>query len=330
MPNLVAIASADFHLHPFSAFAKERYSRFEVSLRVVDFLFKKAEKASVPLLFAGDLFHNPKEVSNYVITQTINAFEDWTKLNNFIAISGNHDQEENNTRNNISPTYLSAFNHIHNFNSIDNGVWANSKIVVAGVPYYKDEEFLLEKIKQANGLIKDNYDGFKILMLHGDLPGCPNPAGYVVDDVKYFPKKIDKLWPNFDLVISGHIHKPWRASKKAYMLGSPIHQNETDIGCEMGYWEIYSDAKPKLIPLTKKFPQFIKIPWDAEPLPDNEKDYIVKGDKPEEEDDESLQGKFDNKLDSKTLTRRYLKAKGIKSKSKRELLINLLAEAKNL
>lgn len=330
MPKkLIHLAFSDLHLHSFPAFAKSKYDRFDIRLEALNFIVQKAKEKMVPILFGGDLFHDPKELTNHIISCTEAYFKNYvdnTVYNTeFICISGNHDQSEKNTRNHTSPSYLRGFDQL--FEKVIlldyRKYYKLNGIHYFGVPYLNDDDYFFERVKKANKLA--GIKGDSILLIHTDIPGCKTPAGYEVKDVHGFPKTLGKLFSNFNLVLSGHIHRPTVISDKIIMMGAPIHQDEGDAGCKMGYWEIYSDFSFKFIPLNDHFPCFVKLKPGEEPY--NDKDYFIRPVVEEQLDENVVE--FSNKLTNKSLVKKYLKKRGIKSKTKRQLLISLLNEGKN-
>jgi DNA repair exonuclease SbcCD nuclease subunit len=275
------------------------------------------------------LFHDPASLQNRIIEDSIQNFLALKDIP-LIAISGNHDISEKNLGNNKSPSYISALAKA-NKSIVDvsySGMsTADGKLVVCGVPYMHDPKVWADMVKDRNKEVKNkSYDkAFKVLLIHRDLPGCVTPQGFECKETEDLPDKLDKLWDNFDLVLAGHIHKWHRVSKKCWMLGSPIHQNRGDVGCKMGYWEIWDDG-PKLRPLNKHFPCFVQLQKGEQPY--NDKDYFI----PYEEEvleEDIVQGEFNVNLSKKKLVSRYFKAKGLKHKQRKRLLVNILNEAHN-
>lgn len=333
MSRLLALAYSDIHKYSFPAFAKEKYSRFKMSLSVEEYISKQAKELKVPVLFCGDMFHDPKSLENYILEESIAHFGKHFHKNSiqFYAISGNHDMSEKNLKDNISPTYLRAFDKMgfSNFNLVDNKrETIGAGVDVYGIPYYHDDSYFFERIKELNRKLKTekHYNRRSILLIHRDIPGAATPLGFKTEDIQGFPKKIDKLWDNFTWVLSGHIHKPQQLSDKCFMLGSPIHQTTGDIGCEMGYWKVYDD-KVKFISLNHLFPTFIQLGPGEEPY--NDKDYFLPFIEDKKEDNKEGTITFSTSLTPKKLVKRYFKAKGLKNKTQRRILTNLLIDAKN-
>jgi DNA repair exonuclease SbcCD nuclease subunit len=133
--EIVAIATADWHIHKFRQFNRPEKSRLDWCIWMVRNLLNKSAELKVPLLFAGDLIHNPKEVENETITRVIDTIG-YNIRQPFIAISGNHDMSEKNALGHKSPSYLAAFKHLANFHRVDN----ESKIKTK---YFKNWDLVL-------------------------------------------------------------------------------------------------------------------------------------------------------------------------------------------
>lgn len=324
--RLIAIASSDYHFHNFNDFDIPKGHRFKMSLDAATYIAQKCFDNKVPNLFLGDLFHSPKEVDNEIISTVHQwyalGYEEWGIP--FFGITGNHDQKQKNTLEHWSPTYLKGFEHFKTFTHLKNNCIIHKKdYLIAGVPYYTHEKDWLEQINAMTREVRGG-DYKKILMLHGNAPGAKTPLGETIDDC-ILPTHLDKFFKHWDLVLFGHIHKPQKLSEKCYMIGSPIQQNRGDEGCEMGYWEVYSDMSMKFISLNDKFPTFITLKHGTEHT--KAKDYITYVDKPGIGEEVTATDKgFTEISNRKGLSKAYMQAKGIKSKSKRIALTKILNE----
>ena len=164
-------------------------------------------------------------------------------------------------------------------------------------------------------------EGFKnILLLHTDYPGAKDTDGRIVDSAENINLN---MLNRFDLVLCGHIHKPQRLSKKVYMLGAPIQQRRTDKDCKMGYWLLKEDLSMEFKEL-KDFPKFIDVESEDEVKDDGNYYTIIP---PKTSEKINTTHKITKALSKKKLAKRYLKEKGIKDKSKEDLLINILKKA---
>lgn len=326
MSTLLALAFSDLHLHKFRNFDVEG-SRLKNSFRVLNIMFNKADQLKVPLLFCGDLVHDPKNIDTEINMILQEKFD--SRSTRFIAIDGNHDQSEKSTFTHYPPSHLQALKGKPNFhilnvkNSVsipyfdDKYINCPGHLSLYGVPYMSNDKDLHKAIKGIKVLSKDD---FNILMLHTDIPGAKTPEGMEVRETEYINKNLDEYFKQWDLVLCGHIHLPQKLSKKVYMLGSPIHQTVGDAGVEMGYWEVYSDRTMKFKPL-KAFPKFIRLK-KGEIAPDNDNYYIAYDEVLEDEEVEL--GEFNINKSKGQLAKKYCKVKGIKSKSKKRALIKVL------
>ncbi len=311
--KLVALAFSDLHLHRWKAFSKDD-SRMKAALDIIWRLRMMAQEREVPLLFTGDLIHNEKAIDNKVLSYLSVMLS--PQLTNTIiwAISGNHDMSEKNTVDHGSPSYISSLENLapHAIQCLDFKVKEFSDIRVFGIPYLTGNKGLIKTLKGYIPQAKD--DRYNILMLHTDLPGATDAFGHVIDEVENMRTKYFK---HFDLVIDGHIHKPQKFSKNTYILGAPYQQTRSEKGLDLGYWEIYSDAKPKKIKLG--LPKFIDIE-EGQPIPEDGHFYTVIP-KPRE----LFQGaKFDAKLDRVKLAKKYLEHTEVKEKHFKKALIKVL------
>lgn len=327
--QIVAISFADLHLHKFKdqATSPAYRERLVWSMKALKRICDRAEELNVPVLFNGDLFHDPAELESEVSSLAQMFFSRHKGI--FFAISGNHDLSQKNTLVNTSPTHLNSFTQYANFIKLDNTSVQTKSLYLTGIPYYNAEEDLIKRIKEEKENIKAlPRKGLKILMLHNDMPGAVNPMGESVKGCK-IPKDLDKFFKPWDLVLCGHIHKPQKLSGKVYMLGSPIQQNFGDEDCDMGYWEIYSNGKMKFVHL-EEFPKFVRI---AQGLYDEAIDQLASEGRlydyvkpiPEEGDEKGEDTSDYGVTKSRTeLARAYCRDRGIKDKKKIRKLIECL------
>lgn len=323
MKKLIAIATADWHIHKFRNFNKDG-GRLVWALNVVKDLGMVCRQNKVPLLFAGDLFHNPMEVENETLTRTLRRLNSSFGNNMFCAISGNHDMSEKNGLRNVSPTYINMLEIMQHFIKLDCSFWLNKDFIVWGIPYMNYEKELIKSIDDMRGGPKkvNNENRVKILMLHCDMPGAKTPEGFELSDSKYIPKDLDKFFKEWDIVICGHIHKPQQLSNKVFYCGSPIHQNMGDKG-DYGYWRIYDDKSFEFVPL-EGYPKFIRLKPGEKPY--NKLDYFIEAEEILPEED-VITGDFNISKTRESLAKKYLKIKGIKGKSKKMGLVTVLNAA---
>lgn len=324
--NLIAIAFSDIHFHEFRDFNTGKNTRLEWIKKAFMDIVSIAEKSNVPVLFAGDLYHNPKELSQKTILSSMSALGNKSVL--IYGISGNHDQSEKNFLDKPSPSYLEMFKRYSNFHLLDNRRIDTLNFIAWGIPYLERPEELKSQIKKFSKEAKKYHrvakkmanrlnPKLRILILHSDMPNAETPTGFKVNEhggINY------EMFKHFDVVLCGHIHKGQRLYKNVWMLGCPIHQDRSNEGHECGYWEVYSSGKLKFKHL-KKYPHFITLQKGE--TPSNNTDYFIN---PETVlvDEENNLGEFSLTLRRDKLAKRYLKIKNIKSKSKLKALINIL------
>lgn len=323
MSKPIAVAFADLHLHKFSRFNEGKFSRLGWSHKALTHIAIRASELNVPLLFAGDFIHTPKEVENEVITAAYRGLRSISMVDIY-AISGNHDMSQKNGQDNWSPSYLHGFTVFPHFKLMDfRQKKIGDTINLVGIPYLDNDAELYDLIKVMG---KANKKGKRknILMIHTDLPGAKTPAGFEPKEYHALNTDLEKLFKHWDLVLVGHIHKPQRIGKKIIMLGSPIHQIASDEGTEMGYWIIYDD-KEEFVPLTG-YPKFITLKQGETPKEDI--NYYITKPPALLVNKDSEKKEFSMDKSKKKLAVAYLNREKVKSKSKRKALIKVLKHDK--
>lgn len=310
MSKPIAIAFSDIHLHDWKAYNEKHY-RLNYPLELLDRLIKLSNELEVPLLFCGDLIHDPKNMSNYVFNGLMSIFRAKSIMPPIYGISGNHDMCEKNSIRDISPSYIEGFQPF--FKCMDNLTKNIGKdLYLHGIPYMNSEEQFIIALKQtAENLPK----GINILMIHQNLPGAKEPDGFEVESD--MPPQIYKLMQKFTWVLCGHIHKPQQIFENTFMLGATNHQDLGDMGCDMGYWMIYADKKPKFV--KSNLPEFKTYSGEK---PDSFNLWVEEGKEVEEEDEGS--GEFKVLTSRRSLAENYCKEKGIKNKRKLKALVKAL------
>lgn len=317
---VVAVAASDFHFHKFQNFNVENSRLKNIGKAVLD-IAKVARDLKVPLLFCGDLLHNPKEVDNDVLNYVFEIFDIIAQYKvPFIAIPGNHDMNSKNTLEHKSNNWLIPL--FRAYGNIRLEQFMNAHIYVKGIEYYTHNEHLVKVIKKERKTkYADNQGRLKILLLHSDAPGAVTPEGFELEEAKAFPTNLDEFFKDWDLVLFGHIHKPQKLSEKCYMLGSHIHQTAGDCKTKMGYWLVYKSGKMEFVEL-KGYPKFIKLKKGEKPKDDG--NYYIPFDEVISEEAEIDNKDFNINKSRKNLAKNYLKHQGIKSASKRKALIKAL------
>ncbi len=312
--KVIFIAFSDIQIEDWKQYSKD-HSRLYDNEKILKKIYEKAEKYKCPVLFGGDLFDNPYGLSNRVLNEMAKWFKKFKRP--IYAISGNHDQQEKNTLTNKSPTYMDFMSiAFDNFVNLDNGyhLFAKNETIVAGIPYYASSKDLIEAIKTMNKKLKRRPER-KILLLHTHLPGAKEPSGLQLESD--LPSTIYRHLKGYDLVLSGHIHKPQKIFKNTLNMGATHNQRTSDEGCKMGFWLIYDDLTYKFI--DAKAPMFKYIEEDEEP--EDDYNFYIKVSKEEEyEETEEVSVNFKPNSKPETLAKEYLKAKNIKSKAKLKTL----------
>lgn len=320
MSRLIGLALADIHVNDWKENYGYKGDRLQKSLVPLQIVGDIAKNKGIPLLIPGDLFHTPKSLSNKVFDAFIDTYDKYLRKVTIVAISGNHDQFEKNTFDHRSPSYIKTLSrilpHFHcvDFNRLPLDV-NGEQVSIYGIPYLTNN---IDFKKVLHSFKPDKRD-FNILLIHSDIPGAKNGFGFEIGQVREI-EDVDKLFIQWDLVLCGHIHKPQQLGNSLYMLGSPGHQNAGDVGIDMGYWEIYSNAKPKFVKL--KLPEY-KYYQIEEGMPNDDNIYIPVSNK--SQISETLMNvQFNNKMSKTKIAKNYMKAKGIKKKSKKKALIKIL------
>lgn len=321
---VIAIASSDWHLHNFSDFNTPKGHRLKMGLEAGGLILNRAKELGVPHIFGGDLFHNPGEVPNNVITETIQLFQN-SGVETY-GIDGNHDQMEANTTDHRSPCYETGIPNFKLLHWDDGPTKIAPGVVIYGIPYLKYDEDLAEVIHAYDRQLH----ALNILLIHANLPGAKNQIGFGIESG--LPVDLNKLFKKWDLVLCGHIHKPQRLSDNHIIMGSHIHQTRGDEGCKMGYWEIHlknGKLKAKFVSLNHLFPEFVtEKPGEYfGDLNKEHKDYVTVVAEPVAESEDMVSEGFKDTSNRKQLVKAYFKATGIKDKEKRNLVTELINKA---
>jgi DNA repair exonuclease SbcCD nuclease subunit len=317
MPDLIAIAFSDLHIHRWKNYNLKPNGRLIECTMVLKELAFVARKNDVPLLFCGDWYHTNREVDTLTHSLSMKVYHNHLRSMDVYAISGNHDLSERNGPDHRSPSHLDAYSSVFpRFIFMDYKHGEHNRFMIWGLPYMDNEKELFDAIEELKPRVKEiKTKKLKILMLHTDLPGARTPSGHEVGDMTYIKGNLDDYFEPWDLVICGHIHKPMALGNRVVMLGAPLHQDAGDEGTQMGYWEIYNDGTHKFIPLY--YPQF-KTGEEK-----NDGNYWVNKEVVLVEEEVEI-GEFHINNSRKKLATQYLKKKGIKSKAKKRALIEIL------
>lgn len=309
----IALAFSDHHAAAWKQHNKND-ERTKLSFYILNTILGQAKKHDIPVLFTGDLIDHPKRVDNKVLYNLSMAFRNHRGVT-FIGINGNHDIYQQSSNEDPSPGYLHSLSNLNpDIFCVDNNSMMTQELMVHGIPYYHGDVGFVDRLKMlTNRLDKKRKN---ILLIHRDLAGAVEPTGEIIEKNHDQDKSLKKYFKYFDLVLSGHIHKSQKIKalgNNIYMLGATNQQRRSDMGQICGYWEIYMDNTMEFIPL--EVPEFrtyrkgegiddyhywIELPEDIKSV-----EQLVE------------ETHFDVNSDRKKMVKSYMKAKGVKSKSKR-------------
>ena len=313
----IANVFSDIHVHDYN-----QYNPEDRRLKLKFSILKDLAKDCKPLLFCGDFFHEDQHISNKVLDYTSRELPKIFEAVNLYGISGNHEMNELNKINTQSPSlFRSICNLVQGMYCIDFSWFGISKdIVVFGIPYINYNTGFKEVIEKFSSMPAYNNYKHKILLIHSDLHGARDTDGRKIGSVENIDIDIDRFFGLFDLVFSGHIHKPQKITKKVIMVGAPDQQRKSDMGGKFGYWKLYSDMSYEFQELN--YPQF-KV---YDPAKDETDDfhYWVPINSEKEEDLLYEEKKFTNNISRGLLAKRYCKEKGVKDKRKINALKDIL------
>lgn len=314
------VAFSDPHIHDWKKYSTD-HSRFRAGASILQQVADKTNRGQIPVLFCGDMFHNNSHLSNYELNYLYKIFDIYIRKNTIkmYCISGNHDQSEMSTMTHDSPSYIKMLSDWFpkNIINLDFKTVTHGDFSISGIPYISNNSNYKNIVETASRHAKQTGKKQKILLIHTNLFGALNTAGreMPVDEI---PTRMSQFFGDFDLVLSGHIHKPQKLGKHIYMLGAPIHQSPMDEGTEMGIWTVHEGLKMKFHPT--RYPKFMYIP-DGEEKPDDYNIYLPK---------KTIKKKQNDQLDFTTdhgpssLAKKYIKAIKVKNKRKIDLLLKYI------
>jgi DNA repair exonuclease SbcCD nuclease subunit len=317
----IAIAFSDIQFHDWKSYCNKPHQRLDAHEEILKDISTRACKERLPVLFCGDWIDHPQSISNYLFSTLLNWYKKYFDTVNFYAISGNHDMSEKNTFKRRSPTYLQGFQVFKNFYCMDFYSVDTPRFRVHGIPYLNGNDGFKKALKQRRKKLAT--DKPNILLIHTDLPNAQEPDGRVVDSSEGIPKQMSKFFHGFDLVLSGHIHKPQQLGKNIWMLGATNQQRTSDKGTDMGFWYVLEDMSMEFVPVNY-MPKFIEVEEGNKPDDDDYNLFIEIPKKTEQKEGKKL--KFTNKTSKDKLVKKYMKVKEIKDKKKEKALIKALTD----
>lgn len=317
--QIIGIAISDLHFHKW-----KDYNPNQSRLELYYTLFAEIEKIHVncPIFFSGDLFHEPESLDPEALKQFSIIYNRYiSSIRHFVCIAGNHDQKSLSNGKTYQqvisyPRILQSLLGNKNFKYIGDGkeytfYGHNGLLSVRGIDYVEDAtsfESILNTITPTKKTI---------LLTHQNFPDSKDPSGYRVTS-QINAKSFSRL-NKFGLVLNGHVHKYHKHSDNVYTVGATHQQRVSDMGCKMGGLIIYSDLS------TSRF--YLLLPEFS--LKKDGYNFYVAPPEMDEELRKDLHAQVDKLLFSNTakptiLAKKYLKAKGIKSKAKAKILIKYL------
>lgn len=314
------VVYSDIHYHIYNQF-NEGDRRVKDVITAQKLIKLESKKLGVPALFLGDLFQNEKHITNKLLAYTLPHFKKlWgEKGEKTYAITGNHDQSEQNTLDHESPSYIKTLSQVFpglvcmDFKSVK----LTDGLHIHGIPYLTHDIGLLKALKKIK-LGK----GRNILMLHTTLPGTKDTDERVIETDTINSKTLAQI-KKFNLVLVGHIHKPMQLGSNILQVGATNHQRKTDRNCDLGFWVVYSDLSRKFIALD--LPKFKELEYGEE-KPDNKHFYYHK-EKAVEVKEIKRESNFSNLNDKAKLAENYLNQKNEKvGKAKKEALVKVLKD----
>lgn len=317
MRKPIFLVYSDIHHHNYTSFNEEN-RRILIPMNFEMLVFLNAKKLGVDVLFSGDIIHNDQFISNHLLSFILPHYKDLGRFGvKWVGISGNHDQCSSNTSERQSINYVQTFSNTFDYmNCIDFKGYENDKAMIHGIPYTTNDINLYEDIKN----IRLNKKKPNILMLHTTLPTTRDTDGRLIQTNTIGKKVMRILEKKFDLVLTGHIHKPMKISKKIIQVGATNQQRKTDRECSLGYWIIYDNMTVKFIEVNN--PGFVELPYGKKPK-DKDNFYYNKQKDVEVKQDEKEENSFSD-TKPRSLAKAYLKEKGIKDINKKRILIRLL------
>lgn len=206
------------------------------------------------IFVGGDVFTNRSG-------QPLSCLMDWREMLNLVeqadmeihVIPGNHDKTDSNDERSYLDVYSERCCHIYRSGTrkLFDGV------VVAFIPYFKDDKWLEEYEKVVEAIEENMKDGdidetwAKILITHTGFDGVVNNDGTKV-------KSIIKpsMFEDWDKVLIGHYHNASKLADNVIYTGSAYQNNFGENITDKGFTAIFSDGSTKFIP--SKFPKYIK------------------------------------------------------------------------
>ena len=318
MKKPIAIVYSDLHSHIWKQYNMDGV-RNVVPGKVLKLVSDLCIKHNVPAIFTGDMYHGYDDLPAESVIDTMAAYKEYfenPKILHF-AISGNHDYISKNSYEFPSKSHLHTFSKVFNtFKLLDYSVGEVKGLTLFGIPYNNGNVDLKKFLRKYS--LRENKAGYlRVLLIHTDWPGAKDTSGYEIGSYDNVSDDINKYLKGFDLILCGHIHKH-QVLGKLIMVGAPNQQRISDINNKMGVLILYSDKSVELVEVPG-IPKFVEYRGNK-PIGT---DMYVKVEDPLPEEEVEIQ-EYTSISNPKKVGKAYLKHRGIKSKSKKRTLLELL------
>ena len=216
----------------------------------IDYAFEQiqeyVQENNISLAFSvGDIVRKKKGIPQLSVSilAKINKH-----LTGFYAISGNHDQDEDNffteEKNNLCSS-KSVVSLLHNIDCLDNDCFQlENDVMIFGIPFYRNAPDFYKALEEDSGYWKNLDVKRKIALIHqtpNTTPFSENCSDTI--DINH------ELFKLFDLVFCGHIHEPKKLSDKFYQTGSLVPLNRNEVGTKYFYVVDTKTLEVEAIPL---------------------------------------------------------------------------------
>lgn len=206
------------------------------------------------IFIGGDIFTNRSG-------QPLSCLMDWREILELVeqanleihAIPGNHDKTDSDDERSYLDVYSEPCFHL--YRSGERKLFGG--IVIAFIPYFKDEKWLSEYNKVVEAIDNNMEEGDidetwpRILITHTGFDGVVNNDGTKV-------KSIIKpsMFEDWDKVLIGHYHNASMLANNVVYTGSAYQNDFGENITDKGFTAIFSDGSTKFIPSV--FPKYIK------------------------------------------------------------------------
>lgn len=218
--------TSDIQLHNHQLWSKPTpdgfNDRFIDGLKCLEEVFLIQGKAEGAVIINGDLFHDRKAISLDVLHATRDVLNKYSDINLLLNV-GNHDQFLRRGEINSMSVCNGPHTKIFQKECITEEVYGD--VVFYIIPFIEDSERFKELVKETP--IQEGK--VNILLMHQGVDGAllaknSKAKGKIaLSDLRLY---------DFDLVLSGHYHKPQQMAENFFYIGSPYEIDEGEAGDE--------------------------------------------------------------------------------------------------